>query len=258
MKQKTTKTSFDHVAELWDMKSGDTLASKPLSSKSGIMKVIIDSVIRMVGVVKGKRLYEIACGNGHLSRYFSINGAKEVFASDISQKLITLAQTKYSPKGISYSVRAGTDFHGIPKNHFDSVVINQGIFYVDDLDTLTKGVHAILKKGGVFIFTLSHPLNYVARADIGEISHLKEVLETYQPYLKDRLVKAEKDWGIDGVEGKVSYWQYRRPLSSYINACGKNHLMISEIHEPTTRIRKKGKTWKSRIPHSIIVKAVKV
>lgn len=258
MKSKNKKTSFEHVADLWDAKTGDTLPSKPLSNKSGSMKVTIDEVVKMIGSLKGKRLYEMACGNGHLSRYFKNNGAKEVFASDVSQRLITLAQTKYSPKGISYSVRAATDFKGIPKNYFDSVIIHQGIFYIDDLDVLVKGVHRVLKKGGTFIFTLIHPLYYVALADIGELSHLKEVLGKYQPYLKDRLFKVEKEWSVNGAQEKISYYHYRRPLSSYINVCAENHLLVSKISEPATRVRKDDKTLKSGIPSSMIIKVVKL
>lgn len=257
MKSKNKKTSFEHIADLWDIKTGDTLPSKPPSNKSGSMKVTIDEVVKMIGSLKGKRLYEMACGNGHLSRYFIERGARQVFASDVSQKLVTLAKTKYSPKGISYSVRAATDFKGIPKSYFDSVIIHQGIFYIDDLNALTKGVHRVLKKGGVFIFTLIHPLYYVAQADIGELSHLKEVLWKYQPYLKDRLFKVEKEWDVNDTQEKISYWQYRRPLSSYINMCGKNNLLVSEISEPATRVRKDDKTLKSGIPSSMIIKVVK-
>ncbi len=258
MKSKNKKTSFEHIAELWDAMTGDTIPSKPLSNTSGSLKVTIDAVVNMIGPLKGKRIYEMACGNGHLSRFFIANGAKEVFASDVSQKLITLANDKYSPKGISYSVRAATDFKGIQKNYFDSVIIHQGIFYIDDLDALAKGVYRILKKGGSFIFTLIHPLYYIAQADIGELSNLKEVLGKYQPYLKDLLFKVEKKWSVNGTQEKISYWHYRRPLASYINTCAKHDLFVSEINEPATRVRKDGKTLKSGIPSSMIIKAVKL
>ncbi len=258
MKKEKNKTSFEHIANLWDAKIGDTLARNPLSSKSGSMKVTVDAVVAMLGDLKGKCVYEVACGNGFLSRYLVEGGAKKVYASDISKNLIHLAQTRYSTKNISYSVRSATDFKGIPKNFFDAIVIHQGIFYIDDLDRLLRGVHGVLKKGGVLIFTLIHPLYYITQADIGEINNLEEVLGKYNHYLKDRLVKVEKKWDLHGGGEDVVYWQYKRPLSTYINICAKNGLYVSEICEPATRIRKKGKTYRSSIPSSLIVKAVKV
>lgn len=258
MKKERNKTSFEHIANLWDTKIGDTLAHKPLSNKSGSMKITVDAVLGMVGTIKRKRLYEIACGNGFLSRYVVERGAREMYASDASTQLIHLAQTQYPTKGISYSVRSATDFKGIPKNYFDAVVIHQGIFYIDDLDKLLRGVCGALKKGGVFVFTLIHPLYYVAQADIGELGNLKEALEKYDHYLKDRLVKVEKKWDVNGKGEDVAYWQYKRPLSSYVNACGKNGLFVSEIYEPATRIGKKGKIHRSGIPSSLIIKAVKM
>lgn len=243
---------------MWDTKIGDTLARKPLSSKSGSMKVSVDAVVGMIPALKGKRFYEIACGNGFLSRYLMERGAREVYASDVSKKLIHLAQTNYSSKGISYSVRSATDFTGFRKNYFDAVIIHQGIFYIDDLDVLMNGIYRTLKKGGALIFTLIHPLYAITRADMGELTDLKDVVGKYKKYLKNYLMKVEKDWQVGDTHEKVIYWQYKRPLSTYVNACGKHHLLISEICEPATRVRSGGKTQRSTIPSSLIVKAVKV
>lgn len=258
MKSRKQKTSFEHVAELWDAKIGDTLARKPLSSKSGSMKVSVDAVVGMIPSFKGKRFYEIACGNGFLSRYLIERGAREMYASDVSKKLIHLAQTNYPSKGISYSVRSATDFTGLPQNYFDAVIIHQGIFYIDDLDALMKGINHILKKGGALIFTLIHPLHAITRADMGELSDLKEVVGKYKKYLKNYLVKVEKDWQVGDTQEKAIYWQYKRPLSTYVNTSGKHHLLISEICEPATRVRSSGKTQRSTIPSSLIVKAIKI
>lgn len=258
MKSQNKKTSFEHIAAMWDAKIGDTLARKSLSSKSGSMKVSVDTVVGMIPTFKGKRFYEIACGNGFLSRYLVERGARKMYASDISKKLIHLAQTNYPSKGISYSVQSATDFTGLPRNYFDAVIIHQSIFYIDDLDALMKGVHRVLKKDGALIFTLIHPLYPIARADMGELSDLKDVVGKYKKYLQNYLMKVEKDWQVGGSQEKVIYWQYKRSLSTYINVCGKYHLLVSEISEPATRVRKEGKTYKSSIPSSLIVKAIKV
>lgn len=165
-----TKTSFGKSADLWNDKVG--------GDGSGIesTKFQIPIFFDMLGRLKGKRVYEIACGNGFLARKLAQAGAK-VTASDVSPELIEIAKTRYTSEGISYIVREGTNIQGLQKSYFDAIVINQGIFYIENLDALFKGIHAILKPGGIVVFNFLHPLFPVFRKDIGENSAMGEPID---------------------------------------------------------------------------------
>ena len=141
---KKISSSFDHIADEWDKKIGD--------GEKGDRKNTIKAVFELLGNAKNKRVYDIACGNGFLARKLFKQGAKEVWASDASPRLITIAKDKYSFKNIHYSVREAADFTRIPKSFFDAVVVHQGIFYIKDIDALVRGIKKILKPGGSFIF----------------------------------------------------------------------------------------------------------
>src|SRR5690606_35515472 len=114
----------------------------------------------LIGNPAGLVIYDIACGNGYISRKLVREGAQEVFASDISGELIKIAKEKYPEEGIKYFTKEAEDFSGIPKNHFDLVIIHMAIWYVKDVDAFLKNVYKILKPKGRFIFSIDHPMKY--------------------------------------------------------------------------------------------------
>jgi ubiquinone/menaquinone biosynthesis C-methylase UbiE len=245
-------TSFDHIAEDWDKKTGDKG-----SSMISAVRVTGKNIISELGTLKNKRVYEIACGNGFLARQLAPK-VKEMRASDISAKLIDFAKNKYESKKIKYEVRDAVDFKGIPKNHFDAVIIHQGIFYIQDMEKLAKGVNNILKKGGVLIFSNMHPLMYIADTDAHSRFKLKDLIERYRLYLKNREILVTKRWMVGKKIKKAEYYQFKRPLSFYINAFGNNGLPIVKIIEPPTINMIHNKIVKSPIPASLIVKCQKI
>lgn len=250
---KKVNTSFSRNALGWDRTNGD---KGNWRSESGV-----SAILELLGTLKGKKTYDIACGNGLLSRRFVLHGAKEAWASDISPELVKIAKNNYDSKKIKYLVREATDFTKIPKNYFDSVVIHQGIFYIYDLDLLFKGIHKVLKPGGSVVFTALHPLFPLAREDMGAttaMGHKIEGLKTFYNYLKSYTKAIEKTWLVGKKRVLVKYYTYSRPLEAYVNSLGKNGLYISEIKEVEGRTIIDDKKIKSKIPSVIVIKAVKV
>ncbi len=245
-------TSFEHLAELWDAKTGDK-GKKMISAT----RVTAKHIIAELESLKGKKVYEIACGNGFLARQIA-GKAKEIRASDVSPTLIDFAKHKYESKNIAYEVRDAIDFTGIPKNHYDAVIIHQGIFYINDLDKLAQGIYAILKPGGTLIFSNMHPLMYVADLDTLPKLKLKTVLEKYRLYLKNRKILVNKTWHVGKDIKPASYHQFKRPFSYYVNTFAKHGLPTIKIVEPSTITMIKNKILKSPIPSALIVKCRKV
>jgi ubiquinone/menaquinone biosynthesis C-methylase UbiE len=250
---KKVNTSFGKFAEVWDAKTGDKgTSSNPLTLKA---------LLAGIGSVKGKNIYEVATGNGFLARNFARGGAKEVWASDVAPEMIDIAKSKYDQMEIKYFVRDGANITKFPKNHFDLVVINQGVFYIKDLDALFAGINKILKPGGQVVFTITHPLFTMARLDMDGYASLGKkvnVMEIYKHYLRPHPHLIKRTWEVGGKEIPVEYHFYNRPLNSYFNALGKNQLFVSEIFEPKSAMKVKGKKLKSDIPGNLVIKAVKV
>ncbi len=247
-----TTTSFEHIAEIWDTKVGNNGAKMV-----GVMRETTKNIIAEIGLLKNKRIYEIACGNGFLARQLAPK-VKEIRASDISEKLIDFAKNKYNSKDIKYEVREGSDFSRIQKNHFDVVIIHQGIFYIENIEKLAKGISRILKPNGILIFSEMHPLMYLASADTYLKFGKEDLIDRAKLYIKNRKIKVHKDWFVNGKKHHAEYYQLKRPLSLYVNTFAKYGLFTIKIIEPKTVNLIKDKILKTNIPSSYIVKCVKV
>ncbi len=247
---KKPTTSFNEFADLWDAKTGNA----GVTSNQNNQKAIIN----LLGKTKNKTIYEIATGNGFMARKIAATGAN-VFASDVSENMITIAQTQYHAQNIIYSVREGTDFRGIPK--LDAVLINQGIFYIKDISELCNQVKKHLKPGGYFVFTVTHSLFPVFRMTTGETTSMGEQLDLQkisELYLKPQTVTVQKKWKVNGKPHIVNYLTYKRPLSYYVNLCGDNGLYIDKIIETKSQTKKMGKRITSPIPGSYVIRAIKI
>lgn len=251
---KKVKTSFGDFAAEWDAKVGDD------GSRMQAIKLHLPIMLDMLGSVKGKRVYEIACGNGFLSRQLVKAGAKEVVASDVAPELISIAQTKYESQQIKYMVREGADTSGFKASYFDLVVIYQGIFYIENLEVLFKNIQKILKPGGVLLFSILHPIFPVFRKAMGEDTVMGEpidIIELSKKYHQSYTQRVTKKWNVHGQLKTVQYWTYKRPMSAYVNIAAKYGLLVSEIAEPASVTMLKGKVKKSPIPSSLIIKTIK-
>lgn len=207
--------------------------------------------LKIIGDPSKLKIYDIGCSNGAFDRWLVMNGAKDIFASDISQTLIRIAETKYPKKYIEYSKRDGIDFRKLRKDSFDLVIMNLSVSYIDDVDLLLEGVSRILKLGGRFIYSVDHPLKYSAYADFGKSDFDHTQYEVRQ-YLKQRRKVANNHW-----TGERSLNIFVRPLNFYINSCEKVGLFTKNIYEPVTIAEFQKKKVSTKIPFKIICEAIK-
>ncbi len=241
------------MAEIWDEK---TKNSGNISDQNNL-KVIT----KFIGKPKSSKIYEIACGNGYFSRKFKKLGAKEVWGSDASPSLIDKAKNKYNSAGIKYSVRDGADFTKLPKNHFDAIIIHQGIFYIKDIPKLMKNARAALKPKGAIIFTVTHPVFQVFRGVLGisKFTGKNSVIDALEKYPTNFTKPVRKHWVVNGVIKKVDYIAYCRPLEYYVEQCAKQGLLIAGIKEtPSMGMIGSKKRIESPMPSTFVVKAVKI
>lgn len=122
---------------------------------------------RMVGVLKGKRVLDIACGFGFYTRLLKQRGAAQVIGVDLSAEMIRLAHQyeQTEPLGITYQV--GDAVALPPLGSFELVTAVHLLTYATSrtqLLNMFRSVYANLIVGGRFIaytnnpsFTLSKP-----------------------------------------------------------------------------------------------------
>ena len=118
--------------------------------------------IRLLGNLKNKRVLDVGCGSGFLTREIAQSGAK-VVAYDVSEKQIELA-IKVGGQNIKYLV---ADPVNIEKklgdsSLFDKAISNLVLHYAKDKNHLIKffsSTFNLLKEKGVFVAIFTNP-NY--------------------------------------------------------------------------------------------------
>lgn len=228
-KKSKAKSSFDDFAQEYDKSMGDT-------GDYTHQKTIDPALFEAIGKYKNKTIYDVACGNGYVSRKLANGGAKEVWASDISENLIKIAQTKYeNPQNkIKYFVSDSSDFNELPENRFDLVVMNMALHYVPDFEKFTNGLKKVLKKNGRFVFSHPHPLSKLAVKHARNIFAQKDIdnlVEDASNYLS---VKSRVDYNLWTGEENILY--HHAPINHYINILSKHGLYTDKFIEKETHL----------------------
>jgi SAM-dependent methyltransferase len=107
--------------------------------------------------LNGKNVLDLGCGYGWHCKYAVDHGATKVIGIDLSQKMIEEAMERNMDSKIEYKV-CGLEDYEYPKETFDCVISNLVLHYVSDLDSIYSKIYLTLKKKGVFLFNIEHPV----------------------------------------------------------------------------------------------------
>ena len=145
------RIAWEANAEVWDAKMAD--------SGNDFVNVLQWPVIEpLMNVQRGHKTLDIACGNGLFSRRLAALGV-EVTAIDFSSEMI-MSAGKYSSSGITYKVMDVTDESALltlGEHLFDSALCNMALFDIADIRPIFRSLPGLLKPGGSFVFSLTHP-----------------------------------------------------------------------------------------------------
>lgn len=117
----------------------------------------------LLPVIAGKRVVDLGCGFGQLSRWFAEEGAASVLGYDLSEKMLDRAVRETRSPVVRYA-RADLDSLELTPGSADLVVSSMALHYVDDFHRIVANVFDSLGAGGDFVFSVEHPV-YAARAE---------------------------------------------------------------------------------------------
>ncbi len=172
--------------------------------------------------IAGKRVVELGCGFGQLTRWLAAEGAREVLAFDLSASMLARAKAETSSLVVRY-VRADLDGLTLESHSADLVVSSMTLHYLEDLDRLAKMLFAALVPGGRLVFSVEHPI-YAARAE-----------PEWVTAADGRLAFAIADYGIEGrrvtnwiVDGIVKYHRTLGTMLNTLTSAGFTYGMVDE------------------------------
>jgi ubiquinone/menaquinone biosynthesis C-methylase UbiE len=145
------RSAWDANAEIWDAKMAD--------QGNDFVNLLQWPVIQpLLNVQPGQKILDIACGNGLFSRRLAALGA-DVVAIDYSSELIKRAKARKSDR-ITYQMLDVTDESALltlGEHSFESALCNMALFDIADIRPIFRALPCLLKPGGCFVFSLTHP-----------------------------------------------------------------------------------------------------
>ena len=209
----------------------------------------------MLPDLKGKRILDLGCGNGGMSKYFIEKGAKSVLAIDLSSNMINEAKEKNNAENITYVVLGMEDISKIV-GKFDIVFSSLAFHYVKDYDKLVKDIYNLLDDNGILIYSQEHPIATASKyhKEMKSYIFLDEkryyVVSNYNENGERKMF-----WNVDGVI------KYHRNFSYIINTLIQNKYNLLEVRESTAseeaiKLNSKYENQNDR-PYFLFIKASK-
>lgn len=227
----------------------------------------------------GKRVLDLACGEGWFARWCVSRGAKAVDACDISTNMLKKAEAlsrtststpdKTSPSndigngdaldnGLIKYTRVDLEKLQLPGNTYDLVFCGLALHYVKRLSNVMQQVQSSLVPGGVFVYSVEHPFltapispsfikTPTSKSPNGEVDQW-----TVDSYFSEGMRSV--DWVVNGVI------KQHRTLTSYFDLMREAGFEVEKMDEwgATNQPGRKHPDWvEGVLPRFLLVKARK-
>jgi len=222
-----SREAWDANAAFWDKKMGE--------GNDFVNILQWPAILRLLDPQAGQNILDIATGNGLTARRLNALGAR-VTALDFSPELISLARAHSdgSPT-VTYHILDATDepaLLSLGTRVFDSALCNMALFDIADIEPLFHALPKILKPGGIFVFTLTHPAfnNASCVHMVEEVDDEGEIKTVYSIKIS-RYMTPHQMHGL-AIRGQPKPQLYfERPLQFYLNLSFRNGFVLDGFEE---------------------------
>lgn len=219
-------------AKYWNERAGET--------GEAYKKMILDPLMfEAIGSLRNKVVLELGCGNGYLGPLFLAQKPKKIIMLDISKYNLQFAKEKCHNPKISFLQQDATIKWKVQSSTIDIVYSNMMLNEVDNIKTPIQETFRVLKKDGIFIFSVTHPswdLFVFAEDKAGLKSHKIQGLGNYFRRGFAKFIMNTFDDTNPSLSKKYNQQfeveHYQRPLSDYFNELIKTGFIVKKIIEP--------------------------
>ncbi len=224
-----SRDAWDANAQVWDAKMGD--------QGNDFFRLLCWPVLtEFLNIQPGQHILDIACGNGLASRKLADLGAT-VTAFDFSANLIELAKqrnTQYETR-ITYSIADATNESALLAlpGLFDSALSNMALFDMPEIEPLFRALSKLLKPGGCFVFSITHPaFNNASSIHVAEELFDDEGrVKTVYSIKVSRYMTPYRASGLALRNQPKPQLLFERPLQYYLNVGFQNGFVLDGFAE---------------------------
>lgn len=181
-----------------------------------------ENELGVLGDVSGKKVLEVGSGAGQCARWLRSQGA-EAFGLDLSERQLQHSRRIDEQTGVAVPSVCGTAT-ALPfaDDTFDVVFSSFGAlqFVADDVDMVAE-IARVLRPGGTFAFSVTHPIRWAMPDDAGP-----DGLTITSSYW-DRTPYVEED-----DDGRPRYVEHHRTLGDWVALLHGGGFRLRALHEP--------------------------
>lgn len=259
-------TTWDDVADAWVkfVRGGLDYYREYLNTPA---------MLRLIGPVKGLDVLDLGCGEGYHARIFARRGAR-VTAVDQSNRLIEYAldEERKLRQGVRYIVADASDLSMLDDRSLDLVASFMAMMDITDYRRAIREVSRVLRPGGRFVFSITHPCfdvlydkgrmvsGWVMRRGAKAKTSANALYFRVDNYFSTGIY--EFSWKMRHLEKPFVTQGWHLTLGDYFRELGRAGLLVRNLIEPQPTA--KGlKVWPplervKRVPQSAIFECVKV
>jgi SAM-dependent methyltransferase len=150
--------------------------------------------------------------------------------------LIELAKQRLNPDSrITYHVIDATDesaLLALGEHAFDSALCNMALFDIADLEPFFRALSKLLKPGGVFVFSLTHPaFNNASSMHVAEEIDYEGEIKTLYSVKISRYITPYQAKGLALRNQPKPQMYFERPLQYYLNLGFQNGFVLDGFAE---------------------------
>lgn len=172
----------------------------------------------------GKRVLDLGCGFGWHCRYAVEKGAKFALGIDLSENMLAEARRLTQSPRIEYR-RDSIEDAEMPAEAFDVVLSSLALHYVHSFAAVCEKVVRSLVKGGVFVFSVEHPVFTAYGSQ-----------DWFYDNLGNRLHWPVDRYFLEGLREAVfldeKVTKYHKTLTTYVQGLVKAGLTLTDLVEP--------------------------
>jgi SAM-dependent methyltransferase len=192
---------------------GDTYARR---SEHGLPNAAYDrpAILRLAGDVAGRRVLELGCAAGVLTRQLVDRGAS-VLALDREPRMAALARQRLDGRARVEVADLEQPLDMVAEACIDLVVASLVLHYIEDWRPLLAELHRCLVPGGALVFSIHHPITGWQLSDKSD-------------YHRTELIGEQYDYDGQTVTADM----YRRPFSAIFSQLRGAGFIVDVVDEP--------------------------
>ncbi|MEK7606294.1 MAG: class I SAM-dependent methyltransferase [Patescibacteria group bacterium] len=218
---KSRKTSWGPVAPWYDEMLG--------GSDTYQLKIVLPNLLRLLPP-KGKRILDIACGQGFFSKMYADGGAT-VLGVDVSPELVAYAKS-YEGKNLRFAVAPAEALTPATSGSFDGALIVLALQNIKEMPQALKEASRALVKGGTLVVVLNHPCFRILKASAWGYDETKGTqYRRIDAYGTPFSIKVDMTPSEELGNKKIHTVSFHRPLQDYFKALRVARFSVTGLEE---------------------------